>query len=96
MISVNSRSTEGSHVKTNLVHTLYRMQKYRLQPLDKFVEMLRPSERNIVMPSQGRGIGTLCHWTCSRLLFFGLVALFSSMLICISFSDVSILLNLGL
>jgi len=47
-------ATEGSHVKTNLVHTLYRVQKYGLQPLEKFVEMLRPSERKqcVVQPEK--------------------------------------------
>ena len=41
---INCRSTEDSHVKTNLVHTLYRVQKYGLLPMDRFNEMLRPSE----------------------------------------------------
>jgi len=31
-------------VKTNLVHTLYRVQKYGLLPIERFNEMLRPSE----------------------------------------------------
>jgi len=42
---MNCRSTGDSHVKTNLVHTLYCVQKYGLLPLEKFVEMLRPSEK---------------------------------------------------
>jgi hypothetical protein len=44
IVSMNCRSTEGSHVKTNLVHTLYRVQKYGLLPIERFNEMLRPSE----------------------------------------------------
>ncbi len=44
IISINCRSTEESHVKTNLVHTLYRVQKYGLLPIERFNEMLRPSE----------------------------------------------------
>ena len=42
--SILIRSTEDSHVKTNLVHTLYRVQKYGLLPIERFKEMLRPSE----------------------------------------------------
>jgi hypothetical protein len=39
-------------VKTNLVHTLHRVQKYGLLPLQKFVEMLRPSElKKCMVPS---------------------------------------------
>jgi len=38
-------STEGSHVKTNLVYTLYWVQKYGLLPMAKFEEMMRPSEK---------------------------------------------------
>ena len=31
-------------MKTNLVHTVYRVQKYGLFPIERFKEMLRPSE----------------------------------------------------
>ena len=31
-------------MKTNLVHTVYRVQKYGLLPIERFKEMLRPSE----------------------------------------------------
>ena len=44
VVSKLIRSTEDSHVKTNLVHTLYRVQKYGLLPIERFQEMLRPSE----------------------------------------------------
>ena len=44
-----TRQTENSHVKTNLVHTLYRVQKYRVQKygvleLEKFKELFSPEE----------------------------------------------------
>jgi len=35
-----SRQTESYHVKTNLVHTLHHVQKYRMMELDKFKELL--------------------------------------------------------
>jgi len=41
---LSSRHTEDSHVKTNLVHTLFRVRKYGLMPLDKFSEVLSPSD----------------------------------------------------
>ena len=39
-----SRQTENSHVKTNLVHTLYWVQKYGVLELEKFEELLSPEE----------------------------------------------------
>ena len=39
-----TRQTENSHVKTNLVHTLYRVQKYGVLELEKFKELLSPEE----------------------------------------------------
>ena len=39
-----ARQTENSHVKTNLVHTLYRVQKYGVFELEKFKELLSPEE----------------------------------------------------
>lgn len=33
-------------MKTNLVYTLYWVQKSRLLPMEQFEDMLRPSERN--------------------------------------------------
>ena len=39
-----TRQTENSHVKTNLVHTLYRVQKYGVFELEKFKELLSPEE----------------------------------------------------
>lgn len=41
-------------MKTNLVHTLHRVQKYGLLPLQKFVEMLRPSELKKCMAPSAR------------------------------------------
>ena len=38
------RQTENSHVKTNLVHTLYLVQKYGVLDLEKFKELLSPEE----------------------------------------------------
>lgn len=38
------RQTEDSHVKTNTVHTLFRVRKYGLMSLDKFTEVLSPSD----------------------------------------------------
>lgn len=43
------RHTESYHVKTNLVHTLYRVQKYGLMQLDKFKEILSPEEMQICL-----------------------------------------------
>ena len=39
-----TRQTENLHVKTNLVHTLYRVQKYGNLELEKFKELLSPEE----------------------------------------------------
>ena len=39
-----ARQTENSHMKTNLVHTLYRVQKYGVFELEKFKELLSPEE----------------------------------------------------
>lgn len=44
-------------MKTNLVHTLYQVQKYGSFALDRFVEMLRPSERKRCGAQQTRK-----HW----------------------------------
>ena len=44
VVSILIKSTEDSHVKTNLVHMLYKVQKYGLLPIERFKEMLRPSE----------------------------------------------------
>jgi len=41
-------------VKTNLVHTLHQVQKYRLLSLQKFIEMLRPSELKKCMAPTNR------------------------------------------
>ena len=39
-----TRQTDNSHVKTNLVHTLYQVQKYRNLELEKFKELLSSEE----------------------------------------------------
>ena len=39
-----TRQTENSYVKTNLVHTLYRVQKYGNLELEKFKELFSPEE----------------------------------------------------
>ena len=41
---VSCRHTEDSHVKTNTVHTLFRVQKYGLMPLAQFEDILTPSD----------------------------------------------------
>ena len=41
---VTCRHTEDSHVKTNTVHTLFRVQKYGLMPLEQFQDILTPSD----------------------------------------------------
>jgi hypothetical protein len=38
------RHTEDSHVKTSLVHTLYRVKKYGVMPLEMYNELLSPAE----------------------------------------------------
>ena len=38
------RHTEDSHVKTNTVHTLFRVQKYGLMPLEQFQDILTPAD----------------------------------------------------
>ena len=40
---VNCRHTEDSHVKTNIIHTLFRVQKYGLMPLKQYQDILTPS-----------------------------------------------------
>lgn len=43
-ILVFFRSTENSHVKTNMVHTLHRIKATGMQPLESFKELLTPDE----------------------------------------------------
>ena len=38
------RHTEDSHVKTNTVHTLFRVQKYGLMPLEQYNDILTASD----------------------------------------------------
>ena len=38
------RSVEDSHVKTNLVHTLYQVQKFGTMEIEKFAGLLKPGE----------------------------------------------------
>ena len=38
------RHTEDSHVKTNIVHTLFRVRKYGLMSLDQFRDILSPGD----------------------------------------------------
>jgi hypothetical protein len=42
--SFQRRSTENSHVKTNMVHTLHRIKATGMQPLESFKEMLTKDE----------------------------------------------------
>ena len=44
MVYIARKHTENSHIKTNLVHTLYRVQKYGLMEVDKFQELLSANE----------------------------------------------------
>ena len=44
-----TRQTENSHVKTNLVHTLYWVQKYGVLELEKFKELLSPEEERVCL-----------------------------------------------
>ena len=39
-----NRATENSHVKTNLVHTLHRMQKVGTLPVEEFKGLLSPNK----------------------------------------------------
>ena len=48
------RHTEDSHVKTSLVHTLYRVKKYGVMPLEMFNELLSPIEILKCQMNQGR------------------------------------------
>ena len=32
-------------MKTNLVHTLYQVQKFGVMPIEKFVDLLKPGEK---------------------------------------------------
>ena len=41
---VIGRHTEDSHVKTNTVHTLFRVQKYGLMPLEQYQDILTPAD----------------------------------------------------
>ena len=38
------RHTEDLHVKTNIVHTLFRVQKYGLMSIDQFTDILSPAD----------------------------------------------------
>ena len=46
------RQTEDSHVKTNIVHTLFRVQKYGLMTIDQFKDILSPADLNRCKKSQ--------------------------------------------
>ena len=39
------RSIEDSHVKTNLVHTLYQVQKFGTMEIERFANLLKPGEK---------------------------------------------------
>ena len=39
------RSVEDSHVKKNLVHTLYQVQKFGTMEIEKFADLLKPGEK---------------------------------------------------
>jgi hypothetical protein len=43
-LSFHYKSTENSHVKTNMVHTLHRIKATGMQPLESFKEMLTKEE----------------------------------------------------
>jgi hypothetical protein len=49
------RSTENSHVKTNMVHTLHQIKATGLQPLESFKDMLTPEEYNKCKSNPMRG-----------------------------------------
>jgi len=51
------KSTEDSHVKMNLVYTLFSVYKYRLLLLEKFIEILRSLERKQCSVQSGQK-----HW----------------------------------
>jgi hypothetical protein len=38
------RHTEDSHMKTNIVHTLFKVQKYGLMLIDQFKDILSPAD----------------------------------------------------
>ena len=42
-----NKATKNSHVKTNLVHTLHRMQKVGLLPVASFKDMLTAEELQV-------------------------------------------------
>ena len=44
MHDINRRATKNSHVKTNLVHTLHRMQKVETLPVEEFKGVLSPDK----------------------------------------------------
>ena len=46
------RHTEDSHVKTNIVHTLFRVQKYGLMSIDQFTDILSPADLKRCKKSQ--------------------------------------------
>jgi hypothetical protein len=41
---MHSMSTENSHVKTNMVHTLHRIKAIRTQPIESFKDLLSEDE----------------------------------------------------
>jgi hypothetical protein len=58
MISIsllaNCRATENSHVKTNLVHILHRIQSTGTQPLESFKDFLSPDDYQKCVVNPGR------------------------------------------
>ena len=46
------RHTEDSHVKTNIVHTLFRIRKYGLMSIDQFRDLLSPADIDRCKKSQ--------------------------------------------
>ena len=50
------RHTANSHVKTNIVHTMFKVQKYGLMSIDQFRDILSPADLNRCNNSQKKDV----------------------------------------
>jgi hypothetical protein len=48
-MSLSLRHTENSHVKQNLVHTLYQVRKYGQMPVEKFHGIITPAKMDCAL-----------------------------------------------
>jgi hypothetical protein len=58
------RHTEDSHVKTNIVHTLFKVQKYGVMSIDQFTNILGPADLKRCKKSQKNVVFVTIIYVC--------------------------------